>query len=378
MVANVDVVIAGAGPAGCIAGTVLARAGVRVLILDRARFPRPKLCGDTLNPGALAILERLGLGAAVGGALPLAGMVVTGDDGVRVEGPYEGVHGQSIGRREFDAALVMAAAGAGARIEQGVLVQGPIVASGTAPRVTGVIVKGRDGAPLRLAASIVIAADGRYSRVARALGLSHAAARPRRWAIGAYFENVEGMTSFGEMHVRAAHYMGVAPLPGGLTNACVVTAHPAGRTHQDLLTAALGGDAMLRDRFAGARMVSTPMCLGPLGVDCDAAGVHGLLLAGDAAGFVDPMTGDGLRFALRGGELAAHEALYALEHGPASAHVRLLAARRREFAAKWRFNRTLRWLAGSPGAVRAAGYGAAVLPQVLRHAIRYAGDVRAA
>jgi flavin-dependent dehydrogenase len=125
-------------------------------------------------------------------------------------------------------------------------------------------------------------------------------------------------------------------------------------------------------------MISKPICLGPLGVDCDVAGAPGLLLAGDAAGFVDPMTGDGLRFALRGAELAAHEALDALEHGPASAHIRLLAARRREFAAKWRFNRTMRWLVGYPGAVRAAGYGAAVMPQLLRHAIRYAGDVHAA
>jgi flavin-dependent dehydrogenase len=378
MVMNADVVIAGAGPAGCIAATVLARAGVRVLVLDRARFPRPKLCGDTLNPGALAILERLGLDAATGGALPLTGMIVTGDDGIRVEGAYEGVCGQSIGRREFDAALVMAAAGAGARVEQGALVQEPMVSSEAAPRVMGVVIKGRDGRPLRVTASMVIAADGRYSRVARALGLSHAAARPRRWASGAYFEHVAGMTSFGEMHVRAPHYIGVAPLPGGLTNACVVTAHPGGGAHQELLLSALRGDAMLRDRFAGARMVSAPMCLGPLGVDCAAAGAHGLLLAGDAAGFVDPMTGDGLRFALRGGELAAHETLYALEHGASLAHARLQAARRREFAAKWRFNRTLRWLVGSPGAVRAAGYGAAVLPHVLRHAIRYAGDVRAA
>ncbi len=69
----------------------------------------------------------------------------------------------------------------------------------------------------------MIAADGRYSRVARALGLSRSARRPRRWAIGGYFQDVAGTTSFGEMHVRAGRYIGVAPLPGGLTNACVVT-----------------------------------------------------------------------------------------------------------------------------------------------------------
>ena len=87
---------------------------------------------------------------------------------------------------------------------------------------------------------------------------------------------------------------------------------------------------------------------------------------------------DHVVFALRGAELAADEALHALEHGTASAHLRLLAARRREFSAKWRFNRTMRWLVAYPGTVRAAEYGAAVLPQLLRHAIRYAGDVHAA
>jgi flavin-dependent dehydrogenase len=373
----VDVLIAGAGPAGTIAATILARAGARVLVLDRAQFPRPKLCGDTLNPGALAVLERLGLECATGGSLPLAGMILTGDEGVRVEGRYDG--GRAIGRREFDAALVMAAAGAGARVEQGVLVQSPIVdTSGQEPAVAGLAVKGRDGRPLHITASLVIAADGRYSRVARALGLSRSAARPRRWAVGSYFENVGSMTAFGEMHVRATHYLGIAPLPNHVTNACVVTAKPEGRLPQDLLMAALLGDVQLRDRFADARMIAEPICLGPLAVDCDVAGAPGLLLAGDAAGFVDPMTGDGLRFALRGAELAAHEALHALEHGRASAHFRLLAARRREFSAKWRFNRTMRWVVTYPRAVRAAEYGAAVLPQLLRHVIRYAGDVHAA
>jgi flavin-dependent dehydrogenase len=223
----------------------------------------------------------------------------------------------------------------------------------------------------------VIAADGRHSRIARGLALSRAARRPRRWAVGAYFENVTGTAAFGEMHVRQGHYIGVAPLPGGLTNACLVTPSPSGRPMKDLLLAALRSDDALRDRFAGARIVNEPVWLGPLAVDCDVAGLPGLLLAGDAGGFVDPMTGDGLRFALRGGELAALEALRALEHGGADAHVRLRAARRREFGRKWRFNRSLRALVTSPGAVRAAGYGAMVAPSLLQQIIRYAGDLHA-
>jgi flavin-dependent dehydrogenase len=374
-----DVLIAGAGPAGAVAATLLARAGARVLVLDRARFPRDKLCGDTLNPGALAVLERLGLGASAAGGLPIDGMVVTGADGVRVVGNYGGSCGRALVRRSFDAALVDAATAAGARVEEGVLVNGAVAdTSANVPSVAGLAIKGKDGRPVRIAAPIVIAADGRYSRVARALGLSRSARRPRRWAVGAYFHDVAGMTSFGEMHVRPGRYIGVAPLPGGLTNACVVMPDLSGRSMKDLVLAALRSDVLLRDRFAGARMAGEPVCLGPLAVDCDVAGMPGLLLAGDAGGFVDPMTGDGLRFAIRGGELAAREALRALEHGAADAHHRLLTARRREFGHKWRFNRTLRAMVGVPVAVRTAGLIATVAPALLQWTIRYAGDLQGA
>ena len=186
------------------------------------------------------------------------------------------------------------------------------------------------------------------------------------------------MTPFGEMHVRRGHYIGVAPLPGGITNACVVTSAPGHGRPEEILAKALGQDPLLRDRFAAARMVVEPISLGPLAVDCCAAGMPGLLLAGDAAGFVDPMTGDGLRFATRGAELAALEALHALEHGNRDAHQRLEHARRREFTRKWRFNRTMRWVVEDPRTLRLAEIGAGVVPSVLQHVIRYAGDLSAA
>jgi flavin-dependent dehydrogenase len=375
-----DVVIAGAGPAGAIAATVLARAGARVLVLDRARFPRDKLCGDTLNPGALAILARLGLAAAAAGGLALDGMIVTGPTGVRVVGRY-GIHqGTSISRRRLDMALIVAASDAGAEIEEDVLVQEASIDSAShQSAVDGLLVKRRDGRTRRIPARMVIAADGRYSRVGRAIGLSQSAAHPRRWAVGAYFHDVGQMGTFGEMHVRRGRYIGVAPLPDGLANACAVAPGIPGGTPAAFLRQSLSSDPMLRERFATARMVGSVVTLGPLGVDCTGAGVPGLLLAGDAAGFVDPMTGDGLRFAFRGGELAALEALDALASGQvADAHIHLARTRAREFATKWRFNRTLRLLVAYPGAVRAAGYAATLAPQVLRRAIQYAGDVHAA
>jgi flavin-dependent dehydrogenase len=276
----------------------------------------------------------------------------------------------------LDAALVAAASKAGACIEEGTLVQGPLIDNG---QVNGVLVAGANGRARRLHAPIVIAADGASSRIARALRLSHHSARPRRWAVGAYFENVAPGPSghlVGEMHLRRDRYIGIAPLPNGVTNACVVTADRAAlRDPEALLHGTLRSDRQIAHRFAAAQPIARPVCLGPLAVDNVASGVPGLFLAGDAAGFIDPMTGDGLRFAMRGAELAAAAALSVLEHGASDAHRALSRARRHAFGAKWRFNRALRALAGSPLALTVAARSAAWSPAWLRYAIRYAGDV---
>jgi flavin-dependent dehydrogenase len=131
---------------------------------------------------------------------------------------------------------------------------------------------------------------------------------------------------------------------------------------------------VLRERFAAARLVTPPVVLGPLAVDVRHHAIEGLLQAGDAAGFIDPMTGDGLRFAVQGGELAAHAALEALDRGWAGVHDRLARARRREFSMKWQFNRMLRTLVSSPAAVRAGEAVASVAPSALRAIVRRAGD----
>ena len=372
-----DAIVCGAGPAGSVAATVLARGGARVLLLDRARFPREKLCGDTMNPGTVAILRRLELtGGFEADALPVHGMIVTGERGVRVRAEYgKDARGFAILRRTLDAALVGAAAAAGARLEEGVLVRGPLLSAG---RVRGVVIAGRDGGDVRVPAPLVIAADGRRSRVALPLGLARHPRRPRRWAIGAYFDAVADLTAFGEMHVRRGRYLGIARVPSAeqrSANVCLVV--PGGDGLADpsgLLLRAIESDPQVRERFAGARMTTAPVVLGPLAVDVPVPGAPGLLLAGDAAGFIDPMTGDGLRFAVRGGELAAEVGLAALAGTLAEPHVRLARLRRREFAAKWRFNRVLRALVSRGMTVELAGVAAAAAPWILRRTIAFAGD----
>src|SRR6266851_2055578 len=389
-----DVLIVGAGPAGAIAALVLARAGARVRLVDRATFPRDKLCGDTVNPGTLARLKSLGVAEDVEArGLRVDGMLVTGARGVAIEGSYpEGTSGRAIIRRDLDWLLLQRAIAAGCQFEEGVASRGAILDnSGHLPVVRGALVS--CGGPARdLRASVTIAADGRRSTIAFGLGLARHPDHPRRWAIGAYYENAlpparpatvngrapHSTATFGEMHVRCGRYIGVAPVPGGLTNVCVV--RPSGRGDAELadparmLARELDQDPVLRDRLAGARLAGPPVVLGPLAVDVRGDAIDGLLLAGDAAGFIDPMTGDGLRFATRGGELVASAAVQALEHGWSGVHARLAAERRREFGGKWRFNRVLRALVASPRAVDAATMAARVAPAVLRAVIATAGD----
>jgi flavin-dependent dehydrogenase len=319
-------------------------------------------------------------------------------------------------RRDIDWLLLEDAIRAGCQFEQSVPVREAILAhAGGEPVVVGARV-GANGSARELRARVTIAADGRRSAIAFGLGLARHPATPRRWAIGAYFENVlppnttinaepaafaecaqhapsarpaergvlviprvlRGTPVLGEMHIRRGRYIGIAPVPGGITNVCLVRPSRPGdgdlRRPAALLLRELASDSLLRDRFARARLVSPPVVLGPLAVDTRAVSIRGLLLAGDAAGFIDPMTGDGLRFAVRGGELAAVTALEALEHGWTGAHARLEWRRRREFGGKQWFNRALRALVASPRAVAAAAVGARVAPFVLRNLIARAGD----
>jgi flavin-dependent dehydrogenase len=397
-----DVLIVGAGPAGAVAALVLARAGARVRLVDRATFPRDKLCGDTVNPGTLERLRRLGVAGDLDArALRVDGMRVTGERGDVIDGRYpRGQSGRAIVRRDLDWMLLQQAIAAGCDYEAAVAVRRATVdESRAAGRVTGVVA-GANGHERVLPARVVVAADGRHSTIAFGLGLAQHPMRPRRWAVGGYFEHVspskinaepgepgeprepteptEPTSCFGEMHVRRNCYIGVAPVPGGLTNVCLVRPSGAGdRALADpagLLTRALAADSQLHDRFADARLVAPPVVLGPLAVEPPHRTIDGLLFAGDAAGFIDPMTGDGLRFAVQGGELAAAAALQALEHGWSGVHARLAADRRRAFASKWRFNRALRALVSSAHAIDAAAIATRVAPGILRAVIARAGD----
>jgi len=378
MSAHPDVVVAGGGPAGALAGYLLARAGAQVTIVERARFPRPKLCGDTLNPGAVALLARhVDVAPLAARARAIEGMLLSGPGPVVVRGTYGGgVCGLGVCREVFDAWLIEHAVRAGARLMEETSVVAPH--HGPDGRVGGVRVRRRDGTTAVIRATLTLAADGRRSRLGEACGLSGCAARPRRWAIGAYYEDVAALSSMGEMHVREGHYIGVAPTVDGRANACLVQPYTgeAWSAPGQVLDARLRADPVLGARFARARRTGRPTVLGPLAIDTRAPGCAGLLLLGDAAGFIDPMTGDGIRLALASAEAAASVAADVLAGRTRIDRAHHAYARRLgpRVGRKRAFNRVLRGLVSSPRAVGLAARAAVIWPGAFGAVIRYAGD----
>jgi geranylgeranyl reductase family protein len=349
--ARADVVVVGAGPAGTATAILLAEAGHDVVLLDRARFPRDKVCGEYLSPEGSRVLDRLGVLEAVqaSGARPLRGMRIVAPDGTALVGDYptEGRwrgyrdHALAVPRRRFDAVLVERARALPVAVREGFRVT-EVVLEGA--RVAGVegIRQGGAGPPERIAARLVVAADGRASVVARRLDL----VRPHPWlhrlALVTYAEGVAHDPERGEIVLAPPAYSIVNPVGDGRVNlSLVVPAAEGVRQKADLagyFDRAVAALPHLADRLRGGRRVAPVRALGPLAYRVAAPRHDGVMLVGDAQGFLDPFTGEGIFAALRSAELAAEVADRALRAGDLSA-ARLGTARVRladAFAAKAR------------------------------------------
>ncbi|MEO5818406.1 MAG: FAD-dependent oxidoreductase [Gemmatimonadaceae bacterium] len=352
-VSRYDVIVVGGGPAGASTAFALSRAGARVLVLDRATFPRSKPCAEYLSPQASRLLSVMGALAAVegAGAAHLAGMVIRAPNGAKLRGDFVGQHGfrafrdrgLALRRTILDPLLLQCAQNAGAELRQGARVAD--LQRDDTGRVTGVRVLRENGATETIDASLVIGADGLRSVIARRLALAHTSRFwPRRIALVAHYENFGDVGDWGEMHVeRDVGYVGLAAVDGGLTNVAMVVPNSAARAVSSDRTAFF--EQWLRDRpqlaprVAGARRVTPVLATGPFASHARRAWAPGAALVGDAADFFDPFTGEGIYSALRGGELLAPFALRALGsetvHGGDAALRAYDRARRTEFRGKW-------------------------------------------
>ncbi|HET6949057.1 MAG TPA: geranylgeranyl reductase family protein [Acidimicrobiales bacterium] len=318
-----DVAVVGAGPAGSAAAITLARAGRQVTLLDKARFPRDKTCGDGLTTGALRLLEGLGLDPAeVPSWQRVDDVVVRGPSGHEVTFPLprdRGLYAAVARRADLDAALVELARAAGVKVLDG---HGCTRAAET----TDAVVLTVEGIG-EVTAPFAVAADGMWSPVRRHLGLATPAYRGEWHAFRQYFTAV-GPRAARDLVVwfepdLLPGYAWSFPLPDGHANVGFgIQRGGKVRRIQDM--AAIWRDLVDRPHVrevlgAGARPES-PHRAWPIPARIDEAVLTGArtLFAGDAATATDPLTGEGIGQALLTGVLAA-EAIVA--HGPSAAAV---------------------------------------------------------
>jgi geranylgeranyl reductase family protein len=330
-----DVAVIGAGPAGSIAAHRLAAAGVQVTLLERATFPRDKACGDGVSAHGLAVLARTGLGEWAAQFTAPQVLRLTSPDGqivdIRPKVDDGHCYGRAIPRRLLDAQLAQAAVEAGARLLESTRVQRVEWADARSTRVIA------DG--LTIDARMVILADGSNAPVTRRMGLVQETAE--LIAIRRYFAGDAGPAERLEIHFEpwvTPGYTWVFPMDDGYVN--IGTGTFARRVRQDGLVLREVLDRFTANLAAkGGRLAQAepagPVRGHPLRTRLGSTRTHAerVLVAGDAAGLVSPLTGEGIARALESGELAAAHALRALEAGNFSG--RALASYSRALMARY-------------------------------------------
>jgi len=358
-----DAIVVGAGPAGSATAVLLAEHGHSVLVLDKAAFPRPKICGEYLSPEAARILDRLGVLKAVdeAGGVALRGMRITAPDGTVLEGlyptggPYRGYrdHALAIQRLVLDQILLERVKSLPVDVRERHRVEDLLFDGG---QVAGVRAIRPDGRAFEVRSRVVIGADGRQSVVARRLGL----VRPHRLsrlALIVYVEGLGGFEGLGEIYVDPPDYAILNPVTAGVVSLSLVVplehAAPFGGRLDQFFFARLKQLEHLRPRISGMRPLGPAAALGPLAYRVKPPRRGGVLLVGDAAGFYDPFTGEGIYTALRSAELAGdvvHRALVRGDFSQAALNP-YWRGRRQAFKDKERVTRLLqvvisrRWLA---------------------------------
>jgi flavin-dependent dehydrogenase len=358
---RVDVLVVGAGPAGCAAAVSAAAAGAEVMLVDRGVFPRNKVCGGCIAPAGVAALGELGLGGVLEGAGAPVRELELRVRARRVVVPL-GAAGVCVGREVFDHALVRAAAGRGVRVIEGAVAR--LVRNGE-DGAESVLV--RDGREERVLARAVVVADGLGGTFLRDAGWAASGAPGSRVGLGARVE--AGLAVAGGrvvMHVAPGGYVGMVRLRDGtidvgaaLSPELVRRAGGPGAAVRMVVRDASGSDAPWA---CGVAWRGTAALTRRRGV---ARGV--VACAGDAAGYVEPFTGEGISWALRCGMLAGrHAARVAGGQGTAGGWERIWA---RECRGSHRRCKAAAWCARCVPLVAAGVAGASVLP-VLGGAVR--------
>jgi len=339
---DAEAIVVGGGPGGSALAAALARGGRRVLLLDKASFPRHKACSEYINAGGVQLLDEIGMLAEViaAGGHRMEAMKVHSPHGQCFVSNFEkaepGRAALGLSRFRLDHLLLERARTTGVEAYERAHVRGVLQESGRVVGVEATI----DGVSEFLRAPLVIGADGHHSVVSRELEVDARVRWPSKTGLVAHYRGVTDLDRFGEMHVGRGFYAGLAPLEDGLTNVAVVANAGAinARTGsiETFFANSLEALPAVARKFRSAERVGAIRGVGSMARRARETVGDGFLLVGDAASFLDPFTGEGIYEALMGAKLAAPVALAALAQNDVSRKTLdpYRRARRRTFTAK--------------------------------------------
>ena len=385
-----DVIVVGAGPAGSTTAFYLAQAGLDVLLLEKSRFPREKVCGDGLTPRGVRALVAMGISVSEeDGWVRNKGLRVIGA-GQRMELPWPELssypgYGLVRPRTDLDQMLARRAEQAGARLLEGVTVTGPVRDDRTG-RITGVTAKAADGAGERTyRARVVVAADGNSSRLSVSMGLRKRDDRPLGVAVRTYYRSPRHDDDYLESWLDL--WDGDRLLPGygwifgmgdgtsnvglGLMNTSAAFGHTDyhGLLHKWLAGMPAEWGFTEENRTQPIRGAALPM-----GFNRTPCYYNGLLLAGDAGGMVNPFNGEGIAYAMESGEILARTIVQALARARRAETERVLAgypqALSDAYGGYYALGRQFVKLIGRPGLMRFATRHSMSRPALMRFALK--------
>lgn len=349
-----DVIVIGGGPAGCAMALDLNRRGYDVALCDQAKFPRDKVCGEFISPGADPILEQLGVLGSIEAMSPqrLKGVAISSYESEELEIDYPpsiktGLKPSSLSvpRYQLDALFVKQVKSAGVKVFEQHKVTDFIFDEGC---VAGVQGWDENKTPFSLSSKLVVDAGGRNAVSLKKFNLKQKPKGNTKIAFSAHWQGVRLPDDYCYMHVSCPGYTGISSVGNGRANVVLVVNHSAldGDNPEAFYHRVLMKNFRRYNILQGGERVEPVRSVESLSFTVRPVPCGGLILVGDAMGFIDPFTGEGIYLSLRSSQIAGE----VIDVGFQSSNFSRSflsdydARRQAEFGGKFLLSRVLQWL----------------------------------